>query len=119
MRSLLIHVQPNRSMGIDMQTLNCAFEKILSMDHLVKHHSFDHGEDDGPYSNYIFETLRAGDLWKRVRKAIYNSAEFGPHMKQASIATCSSEMGWDDYLLLFHFDPLIKLDSDAELLTTS
>jgi hypothetical protein len=110
MRSLSIQVQPDKSPSINMQRLDAAFEIIASDRYLVEHHSFSNGMDKSPYSNYTFGTKHALRLWESVQTSIYNNTEFGAHMRLASIVTCSSEEGWDDYLLLFHFDPAVELD---------
>jgi hypothetical protein len=36
-------------------------------------------------------------------------------MRAASMAMCSTPDGCDTYLLLYHFDPAVKLDPDASL----
>ena len=57
-----------------------------------------------------FGTTQAAALWRVVRSRFYEDSEFGPHMRKASMAMCSSEQGWDDYALLYHFDPDVKVD---------
>ena len=37
--------------------------------------------------------------------------ELGPQLARASIATCQGSRGWDNYLLLHHYDRTFKLDS--------
>jgi hypothetical protein len=115
MRALSIQVQPDLSPGIDMSQVTAAFELIAGDSELVKHHSFDHGYDKAPYFNYTFGTPDAGRLWQIVRKNLYSSRELTPHMRRASMAVCSSEEGWDEYLLLYHFDPAVKLDAATAL----
>ncbi len=36
-------------------------------------------------------------------------------MKMASMAMCSEEDAWDDYLQLFHYDSSVQLDSTGVL----
>jgi hypothetical protein len=114
MRSLTVQVQPARSPGINIQRLNAAFEEIAS-DNLVEHHKFESGEDDGLYFNYTFDTQHALQLWELIQMHIFSREEFERHMKCASMAMCSSENGWDEYLLLFHFDPSVELDATTSL----
>ena len=97
-----------------MQPITAAFNVIAAMTHLVEHHAFDGGDDNGVYFNYTFRTQRARDLWHVVRTKI-NNREFGVHMGRASIAVISSEAGWDEYLLLHHFDPQVKTDAETAL----
>jgi len=113
MRSLSIQVQPTRSPGIDMEHVTRAFQALADRQDLVQHHAFSHGEDKGPYFNYTFGTPYAAELWDRIRAVVYDHADLGSHMRRASMAMCSSESGWDDYVLLHHFDPAVAT-SDIE-----
>ncbi len=115
MRSLTIQVQPARSSSINMQRLNTAFEEIASNKQLVASHNFESGEDDGLYFNFTFGTHYALQLWQLIQAHIFNKEEFERHMKCASMVTCSSENGWDEYSLLFHFDPSVELDATTSL----
>jgi len=73
------------------------------------------GEGEGEYFNYSFDTERAGALWRAIRSELYAHARFGPHLRRASMAMCSSQAGWSDYLLLFHFDPAVRVDDASSL----
>jgi hypothetical protein len=109
MRALHIQVQPHRSEGLDLARLREAFEAVLASG-LVEHHSFTEGVDKGPYFNATFGTTQAAALWQFVRSRFYEDDVLGPHMRRASMALCSSEEGWDDYALLYHFDPSVRVD---------
>lgn len=115
MRSLSVQIQPNRSPGIDMLQISAAFEEIARLCAVVEKHEFSSGEDQGPYFNFTFGTKDASTLWTLLQDRFYSRGEFGFHMRRASMAMCSSEAGWDDYLLLFHFDPAVKTDADSAL----
>ena len=114
MRSLSIQVQPARSPGIDMAGVLAEFESVAGVTELVKHHAFDSG-DDQEYFNFTFGTTEAKTLWQLIQSRLYNSGDFSSHMRQASMAMCSSDEGWNNYILLYHFDPAISLD-DAHAL---
>lgn len=115
MRALSIQVQPARSPGIDMAGVLAEFEAVASITELVKHHAFDSGDDHGPYFNFTFGTSDAKRLWQLIQNRFYSSGSFSSHMRQASMVMSSSEEGWDDYLLLYHFDSTVGLD-DAHAL---
>ena len=115
MRSISIQIQPDRSPGIDMDEVSAAFEGIAAMGELVEHHSFDSGEQGGPYVNFTFGTPDALQLWRVIEARVYGSAQIGPHMRKASMALCSSASGWHDYRTLFHFDPAVPRDSTSGL----
>jgi hypothetical protein len=115
MRSLSIQVQPNRSTGIDIDGISAVFMRIATLTELVKHHAFDQGNDDGPYFNFTFSTNRPGELWRKINAELYQDQKLGKHMRAASMAACSMEDGWHDYLLLFHFDPTVEVNDAGDL----
>jgi hypothetical protein len=67
------------------------------------------------YLNFTSGTQHAASLWRLIQTRLYADAELGPHMRLASMAMCSSTNGWDAYLLLYHFDPGVKLDPGTAL----
>jgi hypothetical protein len=98
-----------------MEQIHSGFQEIVVMSDLVTYHNFDDGDDDGRYFNFTFGTRNAKRLWGVIQDRFYNSGDLGLHMRRSSMAMCSSESGWDDYLLLFHFDPGVKRDADTAL----
>jgi hypothetical protein len=65
-----------------------------------------HGEDDGRYVNIGFESADLPGLWA----AICDQLRADPELARAAIVVCHGKHGWDDYLLLHHFDPAEPLD---------
>jgi hypothetical protein len=114
-RALSIQVQPERSQGLDLDRLVEVCTEIAAMQDLVIHHGFNRGVDKSPYLNFTFGTPRATSLWRVIQARLYEDAELGPHLRAASMAMCSSAEGWADYLLLYHFDPDVKLDPGTNL----
>jgi hypothetical protein len=115
MRAISIQVQPGRSPSINMDKVSVAFESIATMGDLVEHHSFDSGEQNGPYFNFTFGTPDALQLWRVIEARVYGDEKLGPHMRKASMVMCSSPSGWNDYLIVFHFDPAVRCDSTSDL----
>ena len=98
-----------------MDELTSAFAIIAATKPLVQHHEFNSGRDEGPYFNFTFGTHDAAALWQVVERDIYGADRFGAYMRAASMAMCSSDEGWDHYLLLFHYDPAVKVDAPTAL----
>ena len=107
MRSLSVQVQPDRAPGMDMAGVTRAFELLVARTDLVQHHAFSAGTVPGPYFNFTFGTNRAAELWAAMRELLYESAQYGPAMAAASMAMCSSETGWEQYVQLYHWDPAV------------
>ena len=69
------------------------------------------GEDDGPYVNYDFRTRDLARLWEVLQSQVFLDTTLGPQLANASIVTCEGIRGWDDYLLLHHYDRALDLDT--------
>ena len=110
MRAISIQVHPNRTSGLDTTHLADAFAAIAAMTELVSHHQFDQGEDRAPYLNFTFGTDHAPRLWAMIQKLVYEDARLRAHLLAASMAMCSSEHGWDDYVILYHYDPAVPVE---------
>jgi hypothetical protein len=68
-----------------------------------------HPEDD--YCNVSVESGKATKLWKRFCAfAAENPREFD-WISKRWIVVLQGESGWDDYLLLAHFDSSVQLDT--------
>lgn len=69
------------------------------------------GNDDGPYIDYDFRTRELMRLWEVLQSQVFLDSRIGPALARASIATCEGNRGWDDYLLLHHYDRSLVLDT--------
>jgi predicted RNA binding protein with dsRBD fold (UPF0201 family) len=68
------------------------------------------GEHDGRYENFMFEAASPEDGMSMVR-GVLDSPEVGRAARASCIVTCEGEQGWDDYLLLHHYDRTLVLDA--------
>jgi hypothetical protein len=93
------------------------FQALVGNSDLVNHFEFISGDDDGPYLNFMYGTTDPTALWQQIQVKIYENEEIGQAMKESSMAMCSSKERWDDYLLLFHFEPTVQ-DRRAKFLTS-
>jgi hypothetical protein len=107
MKALSIQIQPERVPGLKMKEVQVAFEAIAGMSPLVEHHQFDDGFDKTRYFNFTFGTEDLERLWAVIRSTIYRNPALAEPIAKSSIVVCTGENGWDDYLLLFHFDPSV------------
>ena len=71
---------------------------------------FEDGEDEGKYLNIIFGTWACEDLWPQIDAALYQSVAHGPTLRAQSMALCTGNDGWNDYVLLYHFDPGVPVE---------
>jgi hypothetical protein len=68
------------------------------------------GSDDGPYLSFVLETPSVADAWQAIRTTLYDDPRLGSAFQRSSIVTCQGPNGWDDYLLLYHFDRTVAVD---------
>ena len=73
--------------------------------------SYDVGNDDGRFVNLFVTTSDRAMTWERIRAYLIDSELPGGEMRDAMIVTMTGDQGWDDYLLLHHFDRSEQLDS--------
>lgn len=111
MSTLCIQVQPNRVPDIDMARVRALGDGVASNKDLVSRFAVVEGEDKGPYANLMFETTELKKLWHLLQGTLYKDKMVGSALSQASMAMCEGKDGWNDYLLLYHFDPSVKLDN--------
>jgi hypothetical protein len=72
----------------------------------------DTGEEDGRYENFHFEAASPEDALSKVQ-VVFDSPNVGRAARASCIVTCQGENGWDDYLLLYHYDRTLIVDPAA------
>lgn len=101
-KSLVVQIQPGRSPGLDAEAAVARLQAVASA-------SVSRGEDAGPYINVGFQAADLSALWAAVREVVRDDAA----LAKCVIACCEGDRGWDDYLLLHHFDPLQSLQEPS------
>jgi len=110
MPDFCIQIHPHRSSELDLDGVRSRCEGLASNSQLILRFAFVDGTDGHYYANLIFETNDPGELWILLQQRLYQSSEFGGALAKSSMAMCEGERGWDDYLLLHHYDPAVQLD---------
>jgi hypothetical protein len=101
--------KPNHAPGIDIGVVREVAAQLGSTP-LFTRYGADEGFDSGPYVNLYFDTPSLPEAWPIVWSQFYGNARIGAFLRASSIATCEGKNGWDDYLLLYHFDPAESAD---------
>lgn len=104
MKELLIHVQPTRDIQFSSDELVNEL-RALNLD--LQHARYD---DDGLYENITLVATDIARLWGVVNELFYSGSRYSRWLREVSIVTCHGDKGWDDYLLLYHFDSNEALD---------
>ena len=109
-----IQVQPHRCPGFDPAIMLAECQRLSAETSWVRHFSTERGFDEDAYVNLMFETDYPKLLWQLLCEQLYQASALGHFMRNASIATCQGRHGWDDYLLLHHFDDGVSCDRFPE-----
>jgi hypothetical protein len=99
---------------LDLPGVRAACESIAADRVLVRRFQITDGTDQHRYVNLMFATDDLRRLWRLLGQRLYHSAELGGPMRASSMAMCEGQHGWDDYLLLYHFDPAVPRDVFAD-----
>jgi len=105
-----IQIHPHRSPQLDLSSLRSECERLAADTALVREFSWAEGFDEHTYVNLTFETDRPKQLWALLHEQLYQASTFGSFMRVSSMAMCEGQHGWDDYLLLHHYDAGLKYD---------
>jgi hypothetical protein len=104
-RRVCVQFQPDRAIA-DEAGVRDAFRAALPDAEVVA------GEDDGRYENIMFDVAAPEVALSRIQ-AVFDLPSVGPAARASCIVMCQGERGWDDCLLLHHYDPAEKVDVPA------
>lgn len=99
MKRLHLQLQPSLSPSLNVSDAIAHLQRLAVS-------TVTEGEDNGHYINFGYETVDLLRLWEVVHEVIL----LVPGLSQAVICCCEGQHGWDDYLLLHHYDLMEPLD---------
>jgi hypothetical protein len=105
LRILSVQLQPDRVSDFDATLIVERLQQIGN-DASGDTPPVDEGYDAGRYINVTFGSENVRELWDKLRNEIDGNLTLARY----AIVCCEGEDGWNDYLLLHHFDPAIARD---------
>ena len=113
LKDLCIQIQPHLAWELDVSAIHNRCDKLASSNIEIECFTVVEDAEDVAYINLMFTTKALEALWEILQAQLYGDEYLGPLLLKSSIATCQGIHGWDDYLLLHHFDPTVRLDRPA------
>jgi hypothetical protein len=110
MRHLNIQLQPERAPKLKTDEAKRIIEALTADHSIVAGYRSNSGDDDGAYVNFTFLAKDLPKLWARVKAEVLADPQLGRDISRATIIMCEGQSGWDDYLLLHHYDGTLELD---------
>ena len=72
--------------------------------------SIEWGDDNGRYVNLLVDSVEPQATWDRAKGPMLGPKLPGAEFRRAMIVTATGTSGWDDYLLLHHYDGDEQID---------
>lgn len=108
---LQIQIHPARSAGLDISAILAECAALAAVEPAIAEHIVEEGEDVGRYINIDFRTSSRCDLWRLLLTKLYQHEKLGGALAASSMVICTGSDGWNDYLLLHHYDRTLQLDN--------
>ena len=100
MTEINLQLQPDRSPPMDIRAIVASFSALDGSAQVSD------GKDNGRCININFTPADPMLLWRVIRERL--GADRG--LASAAIVVCEGQHGWDDYLLLHHYERTLTLD---------
>lgn len=107
MTEFCIQLQPERAPEVDFEAIKQWAGSFADSSSFVTDFWIDAGDD---YINLRFSTDMPKLFWHAFAAEFLDCNTEGQLNRSCCIAYCQGRRGWDDYLLLHHFDPTEPLD---------
>ncbi len=109
MKTLNIQIQPSRCLAIESDTIVACFRKFSeNNEYVVELKTVENKAED--YINIFLSSLNLSKLWATLKEYIFSSGQLNSQVASALIVICEGDDGWNDYLLLYHFDKSEQTD---------
>lgn len=112
MRLCNVQLQPQRAPSLAIPQIRRVMGAVTRVAGAARSLHMIAGYDRGPYLNFTYATDDPAKLWSAIQSKILGDRGVGSRIAAASIITCQGDRGWDNYLLLHHFDHRVKVDDD-------
>ena len=106
MKTLSVQLLPDRLPNMDIQAIVRKLENLGSQATVQKSPSNSVADENYINVNFVTDDLSA--LWKAIESTLISSST--RPVSDGIIIVCEGDHGWDDYLLLYHFDKNEAID---------
>jgi hypothetical protein len=111
---ICLQVQMSLAPGLNPDSLKEASERIAKATSGIRGIGFFEGDEDGKYLNITFAVESPASAWQELKSKLLESELFGSSLRKCAMVVCTGNDGWNDYLLLHHYDPTVGLDAPSE-----
>ncbi len=98
MKCLSIQLHPDRDTSFRPEDL------IQHLKSIGRYPEIDIDQDKPQYVNLNLFTEDLNALSQQINTQVIDDEHLGPWVKNVSVIVCEGDQGWDDYILLWHYD---------------
>jgi len=109
-KTLSIQIQTDLTSESDVRAALDALKPIANDVSLIRRVQETEATTENNYINVNFETSDAQRLWVVLQSVLHLNTEPKPTIASALIVVCEGSHGWNDYLLLHHYDKSQSVD---------
>jgi hypothetical protein len=107
MKNLVVQIHPNRVVD---ENINSALEVFQSVKNRMESETIFDVEKQTEFVNIHFSSSDVKNLWRTLSPFFLGENDALKSIRKGTIVVCQGEVGWEDYLLLYHFDKTESLD---------
>jgi hypothetical protein len=109
-RKLVIQIQPELLLNPNKEQLIGEFVSFLNDLSPFNHCLVSSGDENGAYVNIEVQSKNVQHLWEKIQSALLLKSIDSSVIAKGLVVVCEGDKGWDDYLLLYHYDPSEHVD---------
>lgn len=109
-KMLTVQLQPSSLAANTCELAIRTLENLGNDQSIAFNANVSYGKENGGYVNVEFESPDVALLWKVINEQLLSEDTGIKGLAKGVIVVCQGDFGWDDYLLLFHNDPSVRVD---------
>jgi len=110
-KKLVIQIQLDLLLTPNKEKIIQEFIAFLSAIPLIDSRHINRGEENGLYINIELQSSMVEQLWKKIKSVILLNSNGFSVLSKGIVVVCEGDHGWNDYLQLYHYNKLEKIDS--------
>jgi hypothetical protein len=112
MQTISVQFQPRRSGKLKSAKM-CELMLQIALETDVRTFSVEWSRSRDSYLNFLFSSASVTRTWRAIERTALRHRLLGGRIRRSTIVTCQGSRGWDNYRLLYHFDPEQGIDQLA------
>lgn len=110
-KNLVIQIQPELIPISNIEQITQEFVTFLTDISLCNNCHVSRGDENGSYINIELQSENIQRLWEEIQIKLSLNTNDASEIAKGIIVVCEGKKGWNDYLLLYHYNTSEHVDS--------